>query len=127
MSNLKIEEILKHDKNHIGTYSKDNVPILKNNQSTIINFQNSDKSGSHWVSYKKIGNKIFYFDSYGVTFIPDVIKNQYQSHKFICNTYRVQSLNSVQCARYYILCVKYVIKNENDYNNFLLQFEKNSF
>ena len=54
MSNLKIDEILKHDKNYIGTYSKDNVPLLKNNQSTIINLQNSNKSGSHWVSYKKL-------------------------------------------------------------------------
>ena len=34
MSNLKIDEILQHDKNFIKTYSKDNVPILKNNQST---------------------------------------------------------------------------------------------
>ena len=57
MSNLKIDEILKHDKNYIGTFSKDNVPILKNNQSTIINLQDSDKNGSHWVSYKKIGNR----------------------------------------------------------------------
>ena len=53
MSNFKIDEILKHDKNYIGTYSKDNVPVLKNNQSTIINLQNSNKMGSHWVSYKK--------------------------------------------------------------------------
>ena len=44
MSNLKIDEILKHDKNYIGTFSKDNAPILKNNQSTIINLQDSDKS-----------------------------------------------------------------------------------
>ena len=75
MSNLKIDEILKHDKNYIGTYSKDNVPILKNNQSTIINLQNSDTNGSHWASYKEIGNKIFYFNSYGVGFINDIIKN----------------------------------------------------
>ena len=74
MSNLKIDEILKHDKNYIGTFSKDNCPVLKNNQSTIINLQDSDKSGSHWVSYKKIGNKIYYFDSYAVSFIPDIIK-----------------------------------------------------
>ena len=51
MSNIKIDQILQHDKNYIGTFSKDNVPILKNNQSTIINLQDSDKSGSHWVSY----------------------------------------------------------------------------
>ena len=59
MSNLKIDVILKLDKNYIGTYSKDNCPVLKNNQSTIINLQNSDKSGSHWVSYKKLIIKYF--------------------------------------------------------------------
>ena len=37
MSNLKIDDILKNNVNYIGTYSKDNVPLLKNNQSTIIN------------------------------------------------------------------------------------------
>ena len=59
MSILKIDEILKHDKNNIETHSKDTVPILKNNQSTIINLQNSDKNGSHWVSYKKLVIKYF--------------------------------------------------------------------
>ena len=127
MSNLKIDEILQYDKNYIGTYSKDNVPILKNNESTIMNLQDSDKKGSHWVSYKRIGNKIFYFDSYGVAYIPDIIKNQYPNHKFICNIYRIQSMDSNQCGRFCILFVRGNIKNENDYNNFLLQFEKNNF
>ena len=127
ISNLKIDEILQHDKNYIGTFSKDNVPILKNNQSTIKNLQDSYKNSSHWISYKKIGNKIFYFDSYGVAFIPDIIKNQYPNYKFICNIYRVQSIDSNQCGKFCILFVRGNIKNENDYNNFLLQFEKNNF
>ena len=59
MSNLKIDEILKHNENYIGTYSKDNVQTLTNNQSTIINLQNSDKNDSHWVSYKKLIIKYF--------------------------------------------------------------------
>ena len=59
MSNLKIDEILKNKDNYIGTFSKDNASILKNNQSTIINLQNSDKKGSHWVSYKKLVIKYF--------------------------------------------------------------------
>ena len=83
--------------------------------------------GSHWVSYKKIGNKIFYFDSYAVPFVNNIIKNQYPNHKFICNIYRVQSMDSNQCGRFCILFVKSNIKNENDYNNFLLKFEKNNF
>ena len=127
IGNLKIDKILKNNKNYIGTYSKDNVPILKNNQSTIINLQNSDKNGSHWVSYKKVGNKIFYFDSFAVSFLPDIIQNQYQNHKFICNIYIIQSIDSNQCGRYCILFIKSNIKNENDYKIFLLKFEKNNF
>ena len=42
MSNIKIDQILEYDETYIGTYSKDNVPILKYGQSTIINLQDSD-------------------------------------------------------------------------------------
>ena len=127
MSNLKIDKILKNNKNYIGTFSKNDVPFSKNNQATIINLQDSNQPGSHWVSFKKIGNKISYFDSFAVSFLPDIIKNQYQNHKFICNIYRIQSIDSNQCGRFCILFVKSNIKNENDYNNFLLKFEKKQF
>ena len=82
MSNLKIDEILKNSENYIGTFSKDNVPILENNQSTIITLQDSNLPGSHWVSYCKRNDKIFYFDSYGVAFVNNIIKNQYPKYKF---------------------------------------------
>ena len=59
MSNLKIDKILQHDKNYIGTFSKDNVPILKNNQSTIINLQDSDKKGVIGFRIKKLVIKCF--------------------------------------------------------------------
>ena len=36
-------------------------------------------------------------------------------------------MDSNQCSRFCILFVKADIKNENDCNNFLLQFEKNNF
>ena len=58
-----------------------------------------------------MGNRIFYFDSYGVGFINDIIKNQYQNHKFICNFYKIQSIDSNQCGRFCILFVKSNMKN----------------
>ena len=36
-------------------------------------------------------------------------------------------MDSNQCGRFCILFVKSNIINENDYNNFLLKFEKNNF
>ena len=78
ISNFKIKKILKDDKNYIGTFSKDNFPILKNNQSSIVNLADSIDKGTHYIEMKFIDNKLFYFDSYGIPFIPDIIKKQYK-------------------------------------------------
>ena len=42
ISNFKINEILKNNKNYIGAFSKNDEPILKNNQSTTVNLANSN-------------------------------------------------------------------------------------
>ena len=125
ISNFKINEILKNNRNYIGTFSKDNVPILENNQSTIVNLANSNKTGTHWVGMKFINNKLFYFDSYGIPFIPDIIKKQY--NKIITNIYRIQSIDSNECGKFCIMFKKSNIQNESDYIKFLLQFHKNNF
>ena len=125
ISNFKINEILKNDKNYIGTFSKDNVPILKNNESAIVNLADSNKTGTHWIAMKFMNNKLFYFDSYGIEFIPDIIKKQYK--KIITNIYRIQSNNSNECRKFCILFIKANIQNESDYIKFLLQFHKNNF
>ena len=59
ISNFKINEILKNDKNHIGTYSKNNAPKLKNNESTIVNLANSYDKGTHWIAMKFIDKNCF--------------------------------------------------------------------
>ena len=100
---------------------------MKNNQSTIINLSDSNKKGTHWVAFKRNNNKIFYFDSFGVPFLPDVIKNQYNNLEIICNIYRIQHVTSNECGRFCILFIKANIKNEDDYMKFLLKFEKNDF
>ena len=118
---------MKNNKNYIGTFSKNNVPILKNNQSTIVNLANSNDKGTHWIAMKFINNKLFYFDSYGIPYIPDIIKNQYSDDKIITNIYRVQGDLSVECGKFCIMFIQSNIKNESDYIKFLLQFEKNDF
>ena len=45
ISNFKINKILKNIKNYIGTFSKDNVSKLKNNQSSIVNLADSNDKG----------------------------------------------------------------------------------
>ena len=72
-----------------------------------------------------VNNKLFYFDSYGIPFIPDIISKKYD--KIITNIYRIQSNDSNECGKFCIIFIKYNIQNESDYVKFLLQFEKNNF
>ena len=96
---------MKNNENYIGTFSKNNVPKLKNNQSTIVNLANSNDKGSHWIGMRFINNKLFYFDSYGIPYIPDVIKNQYSDDKIIMNIYRIQSNDSNECGKFCIMFI----------------------
>ena len=118
---------MKNNKNYIGTFSKNNISKLKNNQSTIVNLANQNDKGTHWVAMKYIDKKLFYFDSYGIGYMPDVIKNQYSDDKIITNIYRIQSNDSNECGKYCLIFIQSNIKNESDYIKFLLQFEKNDF
>ena len=76
---------------------------------------------------KYVDKKLFYFDSYGIQYIPDIIKNHYSDDKIITNIYRIQSDLSVECGKYCIMFIQSDIKNESNYIKFLLQFEKNDF
>ena len=57
ISNFKINEILENNKNYIGTFSKNNVPKLKNNQSSIVNLADSNDVGSHSIGMKLVDKK----------------------------------------------------------------------
>ena len=118
---------MKNNKNYIGSFSKNNVLKLKNNQSTIVNLADSNDIGTHWIAMKFINNKLFYFDSYGIPFVADVIKKQYPNSKIITNIYRIQSNSSNECGKFCIMFIQSNIKNKSDYVKFLLQFEKNNF
>ena len=103
---------MKNNKNYIGTFSKNNVPKLKNNQSTIVNLADSGDTGTHWISMKLVNKKLFYFDSYAIPYIPDIIKKQYSDDKIITNIYRVQGDLSVECGKFCIMFIQSNIKNE---------------
>ena len=108
ISNFKINEILKSNKEYIGNFSKNNVPILKNNESTIVNLADSNDVGTHWIAMKFVNNKLFDFDSYGISFIPDAIK-KYSDDKIITTIYKIQSDSSNECIKilYNVRSIKY--------------------
>ena len=47
----------------MGCFSKDQIFVIENNKSMIMNLQNSYEIGSHWIALKRVNNTIFVFDS----------------------------------------------------------------
>ena len=54
LSNIFIDNLLKDYRHFIGYFSKDQIQLIENNKSMIINLQNSNQPGSHWTSLKKL-------------------------------------------------------------------------
>ena len=73
---------------------------------------------------KFYNNKLYYFDSYAISYMSDIIKKQYLNSKIITNIYRIQSDSRNECGKFCITFIQSNIKNESDYIKFLLQFEK---
>ena len=92
MSNIFINNLLKDNKIFIGCFSKDQISIIENNKSMIINLKNSYEPGSHWIALKRVKNSIFIFDSFGIGYLPVGIFKAFKNFKIITNIYRIQDI-----------------------------------
>lgn len=84
---------------------KDNLPPnpLKN-ENAIVNLDNSDGYGTHWVAYKKKGNNVQYFDSFGNLRPPRELVAYFGPNvriNFNYSTY--QKTNSIVCGHLCLL------------------------
>lgn len=84
---------------------RDNLPIKPyKNECGIINLDNSNGPGTHWVAYKKRNNNIEYFNSFGNLQPPLEVIN-YLGDKITYNYVRHQNYNSFNCGH---LCLKFL-------------------
>ena len=127
MSNIFINDLLKDYKNFIGYFSKDEIQLIENNKSMIINLQNSNEPGSLWIALKRVNNTIFVFDSFGIGYIPIGIFKIYKNYKIITNIYRIQDISSNLCGMFCVLFNLYDIKNKNNFIKFLTLFDSTDF
>ena len=127
LSNIFINNLLKNEKSYVSTFSKNEIPLIKNNKSLIFNLQNSDQSGSHWCSLSRTNNNIFIFDSFGVGHIPKNIYNIYINFNIITNIYRIQDINSNLCGLFCVLFCLYKVNNKNKFIEFLNMFNVNDY
>ena len=127
LSNIFINSLLKDEKYFSGVYSKDQIPLIKNNKSLVFNLQNSDQKGSHWVSLARKNDDIFIFDSFDIGDFPNNLYKIYENYNIITNIYRIQDINSNLCGLFSVLFCLYKVDSKNKFISFLNLFNSNNF
>lgn len=79
-----------------------------NRECAILNLQTNRESGSHWVAYKKRGDIVEYFDSFGNLPPPKELKNYFHDCKIYYNYNRFQDYNTYNCGH---LCLKFLYES----------------
>lgn len=75
------------------------------NESGIINLDNFDGPGTHWTAYKKIRNKVYWFDSFGDLAPPLEVISYFNGSRVYYNYDKYQTFGSVNCGH---LCLKFL-------------------
>ena len=84
-TNFEIQKYYEDEPRFNGTYSINNLPIIKDG-AYVINLDEFKSIGTYWIALYMNANNIVYFDSFGVEHIPKEIK------KVIGNNHNVQIL-----------------------------------
>jgi len=114
-TNFDLKDIAKELNIKVKVLMKDE---LVNNKkpitNAVINFQNSNQKGTHWVALFN-SDKIYYFDSYCIPPIKVVEEYSNENEKYLMyNTLQIQPNGSKMCGQ---LCLYFLyLINKEEYN-----------
>ena len=126
LTNIEISEYYKNEPKFNGVYSKNNLPNKIKKGAYVINLDEYENTGTHWVSLFVKANKVIYFDSFGIEHIPEEIDKFIGNKKIRASIFRIQAYDSNMCGYFCIEFINYMLKGKKllDYTNL---FSPNDF
>ena len=137
LTNIEISEYYKNEPRFNGVYSRNNLPKTIKKGAYVINLDEYENTGTHWVALFVKTNEAIYFDSFGIEHIPkeinkfinnDTIKSSYLK-RIKSNIFRIQAYDSIMCGYFCIEFINYMLKGKTlfDYTNLFFpnDFKKN--
>ena len=75
LTNFEIKEYYENEQKFNGIYCRDNLPKIIKNGAYVVNLGEYTDIGTHWIALNTKNNKVIYFDSFGVQYVPKKFKN----------------------------------------------------
>lgn len=90
-----------------GVFMRDEFANLKpyTYESGIVNLDDSSGPGTHWTAYKKVGSRVFWFDSFGDLQPPKEIIKYFTKCSIHYNLNSFQQYNTYNCGH---LCLQFL-------------------
>lgn len=90
-----------------GVFMRNALPNqIWTNETAIVNLDDSDGPGTHWVCYKKLADSVYYFDSFGNLPPPKELANYFgEVPKILFNYDRRQKETTPVCGH---LCLEFL-------------------
>ena len=134
LTNIEINEYYKNEPRFNGVYSRNNLPKTIKKGAYVINLDEYENTGTHWVALFVKANKVIYFDSFGIEHIPieinkfinnDTTKSS-SLERIESNIFRIQAYDSFMCGYFCIEFINCMLKGKKllDYTNI---FSPNDF
>ena len=126
LTNIEISEYYANEPIFNGVYSRNNLPNKIKKGAYVINLDEYEKTGTHWVSLFVKANKVIYFDSFGIEHIPKEINKFIGNNNIESDIFRIQTYDSIKCRYFCKEFINYMLKGKTllDYTNL---FSPNDF
>ena len=107
-----MEWVKKLDLKHFrGIFSRDNLPQKIKKEIGIINLDDTQGPGTHWVCYRNLDSVVEYFDPFGLVMPNESLKYFRSSGKHIVYSLdEIQNRNTVLCGYW---CLYYLFERQN--------------
>ena len=113
LTNFEIRHYHKNEPRFNKVYSRDNLPKTIKNGAYVVNLDEYEDVGTHWIALYVKNNAITYFDSFGVEHVPKEIK-KFIGHKNIkTNIFRIQADNLIMCGYFCIGFIDFMIAGKS--------------
>ena len=126
LTNIERSEYYKNEPRFNGVYSGNNLPNKIKKGAYVINLDEYENTGTHWVSLFIKPKYTVYFDSFGIEHNPKEINKFIGNKKIKASIFRIQAYDSIMCGYFCIEFINYMLKGKNllDYTN---SFSPNDF
>ena len=135
LTNFEIQKYYKNEPRFNGVFSTNNLPksnfteynFIKKikDEAYIINLDEYENVGPHWIDLFCKKNQIICFDSSGVEYIPEEIKEFIKNKNINANIFRVQANNSIMCGYFCIGFIDFMLaeKKLTDFTNLVSPYD----